>query len=174
MEGYWQSERYFSDYADLIENEISPPIPQDERFTAMAKRMDGSNSVAVGVRLFEEVPKTKQTAIYAFYTEAAVRLAEKVKDPVFFVFCTKESIRGKLTLPGEVHYLTRENGYVDEMNVMWLISKCAHHIISNSSFYWWGTWLAERKHRNSVSIACDTFENADCIPPRWISIPHSF
>lgn len=175
MEGYWQSEHYFADYSELLSKELAPPVAQDDLFLSMSKKIEGCNSVSVGVRLFEEVPGASKHGVgglvpYSFYEEAAIRLVEKVKDLTFFVFCTKEGILGKFSLPGKVYYLTHDNGYKGEMKRLWLISRCAHHILSNSSFYWWGAWLAEHNHSDSVIIACDQFTNSDCIPARWLSI----
>jgi hypothetical protein len=177
MEGFWQSEYYFEDYKELLNRELSPPLPQDDLFLSMANKIEGCNAVSVGVRLFEEVPGASKSGVgglvpYSFYEAAAIQIAKKIKDPTFFVFCTKDDgIRGKLHLPGNIHYLTHDNGYKSKMNRLWLISRCAHHILSNSSFYWWGAWLSEHNHSNNIIIACDKFANSDCIPARWLSIP---
>jgi len=179
MDGFWQSEKYFAAYRGLLSKELAPPVPQSDLFLTVAKKIEGCNSVAVGVRLFEEVPSASQHFVgglvpYSFYEKAAIRIAEKIKDPSFFVFCTKEdSVRGKFSLPGKVHYLTHDNGYEGEMKSLWLVSKCANHILSNSSFYWWGAWLSEFNHTNSVIIACDQFTNSDCLPTRWLKIQKS-
>ena len=106
--------------------------------------------------------------LLSFYQNAANQLSAKDKDPTFFVFCTTlDAVKDKLELPGPVHYLTHDNGYVGALHTLWLISQCKHHIISNSSFYWWGAWLAERRHSESIVIACDLFTNKDTVPQRW-------
>ena len=176
MNGYWQSESYFSDYCNLINRELSPPVPQDAKFLALAEQIDSCNSVAVGIRLFEEVPGATKSGVggvtpVEFYTQAAHTLAQTVKNPVFFVFCTTQSpILEKLKLPGPVHYITHENGYMGALSRLWLISHCRHHIISNSSLYWWGAWLAERKNPAAQIFASSLFVNRDSVPSRWKSL----
>ena len=32
-----------------------------------------------------------------------------------------------------------------------LMSKCKNHIISNSSFSWWGTWLCQKNDQINIS-----------------------
>jgi Glycosyl transferase family 11 len=174
MEGYWQSENYFNDWKDLISDELAPPEPSESNFLSMARLMGSCNSVAVGVRVYEEAPVQPCQSVIggitplSFYQNAANQLSSKDKDPTFFVFCTSlEAVKDKLELPGPVHYLTHDNGYVGALHTLWLISQCKHHIISNSSFYWWGAWMAERRHFESIVIACDLFTNKDTVPQRW-------
>lgn len=177
MDGFWQSEHYFNDYGELLRKEFSLPVPRDDLSLSMAKKIERCDSVSVGVRLFEEVPGASQQGLgglvpFSFYEDGAIRIADKIKNPTFFVFCTKEDgVRGKLCLPGNVYYVTHDNGYKGEMKRLWLISRCAHHILSNSTFYWWGAWLAEHKQSEQLIIASDQFVNSDCIPLRWLSIP---
>jgi len=55
-----------------------------------------------------------------------------------------------------------------------LMSLCKHHIIANSSFSWWGTWL--NKNDNKI-VLCpkkwyneNTLSNPYLIPDKWIKI----
>jgi hypothetical protein len=173
LDGYWQSEQYFHEERLAMRRELRVPEAVDTRFLAMAEVIRACDSVAVGVRLFEEVPGVDKNGVgglvpMSYYEEAAARLAESLKNPVFFAFSIRdEGVKGKLKLPGPIHYVTHNNGYSGELQRLWLISQCTHHIVSNSSFYWWGAWLAEQEDRGSIVMAYDRFPNRDTIPRRW-------
>ena len=176
MHGYWQSERYFEDIKDIICRELMPEAPEDSRFLEMAKQMESCNAVSLGVRLYEEVPGETKDGVggltsMTFFNESAKRLSEQIENPEFFIFCTTNSPElEKLNLPGKVHLITHENGFNGTMARLWLYTKCKHHFIANSSFYWWGAWLSEMKNTNSVIIASPIFSNKDAIPERWLLI----
>jgi len=176
VEGHWQSEQYFINYNDIIASEFTLPAPQEPLFLDMAEIMKSCNSVAVGVRVFEEMLNEDKSGVgglvpFSFYENAAIYLTEKVKNPVFFVFCTKSSnVENKLQLPGKIYYITSDNGFNSAVKSLWLMSQCRHHIIANSSFYWWGAWLGEYKNSNSLVIASNLFANINSIPERWLSI----
>lgn len=173
VEGYWQSERFFADIREEIGAELMPPIPKSPQSLSLGREIDASESIAVGVRLYEEVPEQDRAGVvqYAFYANAAKVLSEAyaVSRPVFYVFCTKlELVEGKMDLPGRIVFVTHDNGYADQLDRLWLISRCKHHIISNSSFYWWGAWLAEISGRGGKVVAADPFPFPDTIPNRWL------
>lgn len=174
MHGYWQSERYFEDIKDIISRELMPEAPEDSRFLEMAKRMESCNSVSLGVRLYEEVPGVTKDGVggitpMTFFNDCAKRLSTEIENPEFFIFCTTNSPElKKLNLPGKIHLITHENGFNGTLARLWLYTKCKHHIIANSSFYWWGAWLSEIKNSNSVIIASPIFSNKDAIPERWL------
>jgi hypothetical protein len=173
MRGHWQSEKYFEAAADLIRRELSPPTPKDANFLDAAKRIEACSAVAVGMRLFEEMPGASKDGVggltpASFYESAARRIAEKVTEPVFFVFSTAaKAVLEKISFPGPVHYITPDGGYAGEIPTLWLMSRCPHHVLSNSSFYWWGAWLSEGDGAAGHIIASPHFTNADTVPARW-------
>lgn len=174
MDGYWQSESYFSDQRETVGQELAPPAPSDPRFLSMARQMEACESVAVGVRLFEEMPGADKAGVgglvpLSSYVTAASCLGQAAGDTVFFVFCTTSTLlRDHLKLPGQTVYVTPEEGYGDALQVLWLLTRCRHHIIANSSFFWWGAWLAEQ-HRAGTVVVCGVFPNEDTVPPRWVT-----
>jgi hypothetical protein len=57
-----------------------------------------------------------------------------------------------------------------------LMRLCKHHILSNSTFGWWGAWLSEGRP-GAVTIAPTkwfnkAFDTRDLIPERWIKLPY--
>lgn len=75
----------------MICKELTPHIPQDNRFLIMSEIIEKRDSVAVGIRLFEEIHFQERHLVggvtpLSFYKEAARRMAEKIKNPVFLFF----------------------------------------------------------------------------------------
>ena len=50
-----------------------------------------------------------------------------------------------------------ELGYLD----LYLMSRCRHHVVANSSFSWWGAWLNEKADKKIIAPA-KWFNNQDC------------
>ena len=159
LDGHWQSEKYFTDIRRYISEAFELKAPTDQGFLAVRKTLQRHKGVAVGVRLYEEAPSLPRlVAPWSFYEETADRLAEKIDSPVFYVFCTaRKLIDGQLNLPGQIRFITHDDGYVGELSRLWLLSRFKYHVISNSSFYWWGAWLAEQQHSNVEVHACKSF-----------------
>ena len=175
MTGYWQTDRYFDDCSEIIRAELRPQPSQKKHFREMASRMQRENSVAVGIRLYEECKNRVRDASggikpLADVCCAARRLVSGQRDVTFFVFCThRATVLENLQLPGPATHVTPDNGFRSTSDCLWLLTQCRHHIITNSSFYWWGTWLsgARDSYNESLIFAADSFVNKDCVLPNW-------
>jgi Glycosyl transferase family 11 len=74
-------------------------------------------------------------------------------------------------------YLDCQVSYVEgytPAKSLYLMSKCQHFVIANSTFSWWGAWLSEYKEK--IVIRPDPWNNLDPIAPDflptdWIKIP---
>lgn len=170
LDGYWQCESYFSHVARQVLGAFELSTPTDARFSVTADEVRRENAVAVGVRLYEEAPAGSHDRVpFEYYERVAAQLSRDIKNPVFYVFCTvRDPIRGRLALPGPIRYVTHDDGYIGEAARLWLLTQFRYHILSNSSFYWWGAWLAEMQREDAVVIASDNFPNPDTIPDRWL------
>lgn len=136
--GYWQDERYFEEHAGVIRAELAPPAPQDERNRALGDELAAGESVFLHVRRVRYTPLLDAT-----YYQAAVDAAvSRLDAPVFRLFGDDlEWARGSLDFRGAPVTAVDHNAD-DELADLWLMTRCRHAIVANSSFSWWGAWLA--------------------------------
>lgn len=176
MIGYWQSPLYFDQYRDILLKELMPSDPRDEHILRMGKRIQHSESVAVGIRLYEEsIDPTAHALDGVVKTVKDVNIAidqllSEKPNATLYIFCTHRSpFLSELNLPANTVYLTHDDGYEGTLNRLWLLSRCKHHIFTNSSYYWWAAWLSQQVYPEGSQIiyAADNFINKDGLCSNW-------
>jgi hypothetical protein len=179
LEGYWQSEQYFVDVADTIRQAFTfPPLLQGKN-QQLAQQIQAGNAVSIHIRRTDYVTDPAANRVLgpctSDYYERAIRyIEEQVATPHFFVFSDEpEWARTHLQLAQPVTYVDH-NGPEQDFEDMRLMSLCKHHIIANSSFSWWGAWLAD--YRDKIVLAPQqwfrdpTWDATDLLPPQWIRL----
>ena len=174
--GYWQSPKYFDLYAKQIRQELQPPASKNISFISIAAQIDSSESVALGLRLYEESdnPGAHGLAGKVKTTDdingAIVRVRDARPNAKFYVFCThRAAVLDRLSLPADTVFVTADGGYDDAVDSLWLLTRCKHHIFTNSSYYWWGAWLSQGIHKKEEQLiyAADNFINVDGLCDHW-------
>jgi hypothetical protein len=176
--GYWQSNRYFQDYSAILCAELMPPRPTQKQFLDIGQKLRETESVALGIRLYEESANPSVHAknglmkSMAEVNSAIARLLVLQPNAKFFVFCTHRApILAELNLPGSTIFLTHDDNYEGSLERLWLLTQCKHHIFTNSSYYWWGTWLSQNlysaTYQSQYVFAADSFFNKDGLCAKW-------
>lgn len=177
LDGYWQSEKYFTDCREglledfCLKNELDS---DNQKILKMIK--DSDNTVSVHVRLGDYASEDSQR-IYGnictetYYENAFKYYENKYKNPLFFVFSNEpESVKTKFSQHNIIIVdINKENtGWAD----MYLMSQCDHNIIANSSFSWWAAWLNENHSKEVIApkIWMNTKRMLDICPKDWIRI----
>lgn len=175
--GYWQSERYFTEIEELIRDEFFFQEPLSGEKLELAKVMQGEQSVSLHVRRGDYFSSAAINALHGtctlrYFSDAAAMVASQLQSPRFFVFSddtawTKEYLR--LPYPMTV---VEHNGPDRAHEDMRLMSMCRHHIISNSSFSWWGAWLNPRVDKMVVAPSRwfndASIDTKDLLPASWL------
>jgi hypothetical protein len=179
LTGYWQSPEYFQDYSSTILSELNPPLPKEDKFLQLGVEMRQKASVAIGIRLFEEekdpdaATRDGRLKTITDLNNAIASLKSQVLDPHFYIFCTYRSpLLSKLHLPdATTTFVTQDDGFEGAKESLWLLSQCRHHLITVSTFYWWGAWLSRKIYsKNSqVILAASSWNvnNINAIPCEW-------
>jgi hypothetical protein len=165
LAGFFQSEKYFKN----IENEIREDFTFKNEILDPCKEMIKSvgDAISLHVRRTDYLQNPNHTPLdLYYYTEALNRMDSNL--PVIIFTDDVEWCKKQKMFSGERFMISESNDhYVD----MCLMSLCKHHIIANSSFSWWGAWLAESKKVVSPSkwFGPDNSDKnlKDLIPETW-------
>lgn len=184
IDGFWQSEKYFIDIASTIRQDFklrhkmghSAEIAyEDIRKTAVP--------VSLHVRRGDYVQDKKTTQYHGgcspeYYKKALDILKKKLGGDAdgkirLFVFSDDiEWVRKNMSFPYPTTFVS--NPAIPDYEELILMSRCAHHIIANSSFSWWGAWLNPSSQK--IVIAPERWFNTsqsiyrDVVPSSWIKI----
>ncbi len=158
LEGYWQSEKYFTDVGDRLREEFSierlKNNPDAEsRLSGQSEdflyKIERTESVSVHVRRGDYLTPENQ-ALFGnictdhYYETALEAAADKYPDCTFYLFSNdpewsypwlKKRIKGE----NEIIPVTVPKGRDHE--ALSLMSRCRHNILANSSFGWWASYL---------------------------------
>ena len=177
LDGYWQSEEYFKHCRGSIEQAFDwSAVASREVPESLVRAVEMPNSVAVHVRRGDYVREPATNAFHGvcdpdYYARAAAIVAEHVADPHFFLFSDDVGwAEANLVLPGgqtAVRHARATEPHVD----MWLMSRCRHAIIANSSYSWWAAWLTERPGKCIVAprqwFRAAEMRSITPVPARW-------
>ena len=178
LHGYWQSERYFKDFSDIIRQDFVFKIPLDERNKQVALEMASTQSVGLHVRRGDYVNDPKNSNIInicslEYYREAIEYIVNRIEKPVFYIFSDDMAwVKAHLSTDFPCIYVDYNSG-LESYRDMQLMSLCKHHIIANSSFSWWGAWLNANPEKMVIAPRKWFVNNNnvdDLIPQDWIKL----
>lgn len=168
IEGYFQSEKNFSDVEDKIRKEfVLKKEFESDLFLREKTKIDKEKSVSVHIRRGDYANDPNTKAIHSvcskeYYDRAISLINSKIEAPIFYFF--SDDIEWVKKEFGEhENYNFVSNPKLEDFEELLLMSECSHNIIANSSFSWWGAWLNDNK--NKIVIA----------PKKWLNInpdPH--
>lgn len=179
LTGYFQSEKYFKDieskvrdafrFSDKIWENI--PLEMIHKIRDYQKRIDSVTSVSIHVRRGDYLENSEAyggICTEDYYEKAIEYIKDRFPDAVFFVFSNepkwaKDWIDGKYASECNnncfeiIDGTSEDTGYLD----LFLMSRCRHYILANSSFSWWGAWLNASPEKTVVAPS-KWFNHQDC------------
>lgn len=156
FDGYWQSPKYFSKSGSIIRKAFQPKIINTQSQSLIKQIEKTKNSVSLHVRRGDYVTNKHANKHHGvcslnYYYEAIKLLEKESPELEFFLFSddpewVRENLKieHKLTI---VDFNGPEFAYLD----MYMMSKCQYHIMANSSFSWWGAWLAGEQAKKVIA-----------------------
>jgi hypothetical protein len=173
--GYFNDERYFADAALAVREAFRPAS------TATLAWMDkchergaGRPLVAIGFRHAEDYSTLGWALPDDYYRHALEALEHPPADYAYAVFgdarepnmATAREVLGT----GVTMMSAHELGAVDQLNAMAMFETL---IIPNSTFSWWGAWLADFDHHYPITVMAPNpwvYLDNELIPDRWTKV----
>lgn len=180
LRGSFQSEKYFEDMEEEIRKvyhfrELEDMhLPRELYESTKHWLTEIRSAEAVGLHMYRGDSRNNEELYDGICTEqyyaGAVRyIQERVPDAKFFIFSnepkwvknwvvslmksqiTEEMTREDIRNLEKRFVLVQANSEYTAYLDLFLMSKCKHNIISNSSFSWWAAWMNENKDKLVVS-----------------------
>lgn len=169
LHGYWQSHRYFEDISDTIYRELAPIQPLSQSSLEVATQIEATNrqSVAVHVRRGDYASLSSAASFHgtlptSYYGRALEYMYERMENPKLFVFSDDTNwCRSNLPLKQSKVVFVDHNIGDNAWQDLALMSLCRQHIVANSSFSWWGAWLADQRWQDKQRLVI--------APLRWFA-----
>jgi hypothetical protein len=154
--GHMQSEKYFLHCEDVIRHyfEFKNETP---------KQVD---TLAIHFRGGDYGGNYHPTCTREYYQAARDQFGDDLRVLLF----TDDPERAAQAIPFPFELVTGNHSMID----MEIMSRCDHHIIANSTFSWWGAWLANSKKvvapQQWFGVEARGLETRDIYPDNWIKL----
>lgn len=174
LEGYWQSEKYFSEVAETLKKEFGLESVRENHssgcgFSEQAEKylreIEQTRSVSIHIRRGDYLLPQNQVLFgnictERYYEKAMKMIADRYPDVTFYLF-TNDSEWAKTWIEKPYRIIPVEWAEAKDYELLTLMSRCKHNILANSSFSWWASYLNEKPDK--MVIAPDKWLNGwDC------------
>jgi hypothetical protein len=143
--GYFQSEKYFSDYKKEI-NELFQPN-EDIKTYILQKygNILDKNTCSIHIRHGDYLmfPNHHPPCSINYYNKAM----EYFDNTLFLIFSDDINWCKTIFKGDNFIFIENELDYID----LYIMSMCKNNIIANSSFSWWGSWLNRNEGKKVIA-----------------------
>ena len=180
LHGYFQSPRYFENVTELLRERFQPVAPPSATAAGWAAKIEASPcSVSLHVRRgdYLEWPYSAvHGALDRDYYDRAVNLIQRLAGErvEFFLFSDEPDFIAEAFADLPRSHVVRSDPSAS-WEELFLMARCRHNIIANSSYSWWGAWLNPDEGKRVIAparwftpgklAACNVL---DLYPDDWI------
>lgn len=179
LEGFWQSERYFSNYKEIITRDFILKGVTSDQYKFLANQIQSSDSICIHIRRGDYVTNPVATQMHGvcsldYIYQGVKAISEDLMQAHCFIFSDDPGwVRNNLILDLPFTIVDVAKPHEAHFDLA-LMSQCKHFVIANSSFSWWGAWLSNNASKRVVAPK-KWFANSqkctdDLIPASWMKI----
>ncbi len=173
FDGYWQDCSMVDSIMPELDKDFSLVKEISNKSKEKLEHINSVNSVFLGVRRGDYVNYVHKfgTLGQKYYDKAMKIVADRVENPVFFVF-SDEINWVKKNLDFSRYNTVYITDTVDDFEDYVLMSNCKHSIIANSTYHWWGA--RRNEYPGKIVVAPKTWfvdgTPINLVPERWIKV----
>ena len=173
--GYFQNESYLKKNSNKILNELFGNFKNRKpKFKTLIKKLKNKKNCMIGYRFhtLNDFKKKYKNVDIEFFNRA-LKKVKLDKSSKIFLFCYKKSLgidlikKLKIIDKNKVSIISEDNKYYGNYHNIYAMSFAKKLIISSSTFYWWGAYLASKRYHNSKIICDNNFPNKKTCIPNW-------
>lgn len=177
LDGYWQSWQYLKGIEDVIRKDFGILYRCSDNTKRQADEISKKNAIMIGVRKGDYTIGKASKHFFQisadFQIKAAKYIAERIENPVFYVFANDIKWAHDNLDFGNLEVVYRDPSLqVSDLEEMQLMSVCKHAIIPNSTFHWFGAFMIDNPHK--IVIRPEKYYGdgtpEDIFPPSWMVI----
>ena len=181
IQGWWQSEKYFSEIENIIRQEFTLKNPLEKNSSYWEHKILSADCpvslhirrgdyTSYDFRYFMGLPSLE------YYKTCLEELKKFFPKMTVFVFSDDLNwVKNNLKFNFTFEFV---EGCENDFEELYLMSLCKHNIIANSSFAWWGAWLNKNPDKKVVAPSPwfwhDSWGGNTLLPQSWTTIPANY
>lgn len=179
LEGYWQSQRYFSEIRPQLLEEFSLNQLMPSASIAVLDAIQTSDAICVHVRRGDYVSNPAAAKVHGicsrdYYQKAVAELINDLQNPHCFIFSDEPAaVMEAFSFDCPVTVVDI-NGPTEVHFDLSLMAACKHFVIANSSLSWWGAWLGAHNEKRVIApekwFLTEQKNTKDLLPDNWLRI----
>lgn len=172
LDGYWQSEQFFPGLKERLRAIFQPARTPSDASRRVADEIARGPSASLHIRRTDYLNLSYATVCpLDYYRQAVDELLATAAGLKMFVFSDDVAwCQAHLQLPCPLTFVGH-NDAAHAHEDIWLMSRCRHHVIANSTFSWWGAWLGEDQtgltFAPQVWFTDPRMDDSHIVPPSW-------
>lgn len=168
LQGFWQTEKYFQDIREDLLEQFQFNITEGA-LERLGNKLAASNKPTVAIHIRRGDYLTTDIFINIcteqYYNNAIEYMKKQLGENIEFIIFSDDIEWCKEKYPDFTYIDNSQFKNYQNWYDMYLMSKCQHNIIANSSFSWWGAWL--NQNQEQIVIAPDKWLNGYPTPDIW-------
>lgn len=159
IDGYWECHAYFDEYRKDLIQQFKPKYILSREVWEFCQKVESENSLAIHIRK-GDFQAFGRLISDNYYHNALRVIQEKYTDVRIYILTESDDIaeEWKRDYGATRIAFNTQNKYLDEWYTM---SKCRHHIIANSTYSWWSSYLSNSPNKMVVVPSVEEYLEAE-------------